>query len=281
MHTVLTLTTQSSERCTWKSPLTSLVERHEQQTSAANKCSKQQHKSHDRQVHLSTRGPDDEMEGNQMNRIASTMRVLGLSGVLMVGMSTPGVASTSRPAVAQTASSSAAAPKPVSIQAPGDTQVTKKLTREEQLGMKALDLVSFRWQEALPGWRIRFLPQRKGYLAITFREQRRIDVYVRIDRPVAGVAHDVAHELGHAIDVTYLNDERRAAVLDIRGLSPATNWWACNACTDLQTGAGDFAESFALIAAPRYKFYSELGTEPTPQMVRAISSVIADALGTV
>jgi hypothetical protein len=173
-------------------------------------------------------------------------------------MSAPGVASTFQPAVATTASSSAPSLKPVSsIDAPGDTQVTKKLTREEQLGMKAMDLVSFRWQEALPGWRIRFLAPRKGYLAITFREQRRIDVYVRADRSAAGVAHDVAHELG-----------------------PATNWWACNACTDLQTGAGDFAETFALIAAPRYKFYSDLGSEPTPQMLREVSSVIADARGT-
>jgi hypothetical protein len=228
------------------------------------------------------------MEGTQMNRIASTMRLLGLSGALVVGMSASGVASTSRPAVgfvapaAQVRLQATAPTSPkVNIQAPGDTQVTKKQTREELLGAKALDLISFRWQEALPGWRIRFLPPRKGYLAITFREQRRIDVYVRADRSAVSVAHDISHELGHAIDVTYLNDERRAEVLAIRGLPAQTNWWACNACTDLQTGAGDFAETFAMIAAPRYKFYSELGSEPTPEMLRAVSAVVTEALASV
>ncbi len=215
-----------------------------------------------------------------MNRIATTMRRLGLSGALVVGMSASGVASTSQPAVAFVASANPANPvnPKVSIQAPGDTQVTKKPTREEQLGGKALDLISFPWQDALPGWRIRFLPPRKGYLAITFREQRRIDVYVRADRSAVSVAHDVAHELGHAVDVTYLSDEHRAAVLQIRGLKPQTNWWACNACTDLETGAGDFAETFALIAAPRYKFYSELGNEPTPDMLRDVKGVVTNAL---
>ncbi len=231
-----------------------------------------------------------------MNRIASTMRLLGLSGALVVGMSASGVASTSRPAVAFVApaaplnlqinlqnrlqTTAPTSPK-VNIQAPGETQVTKKQTREELLGVKALDLISFRWQEALPGWRIRFLPPRKGYLAITFREQRRIDVYVRADRSAVSVAHDISHELGHAIDVTYLNDERRAEVLAIRGLPAQTNWWACNACTDLQTGAGDFAETFAMIAAPRYKFYSELGSEPTPEMLRAVSTVVTEAIASV
>jgi hypothetical protein len=223
------------------------------------------------------------MEGTPVTRIASTMRILALSGVLVVGMSASGVASTSRHAFGFGAVSTAAATaqrasSSVNVNAPGDGQVVKQLSREEQAGLKALGMITFGWQEALPGWRIRFLPARKGYLAITFREQRRIDVYVRLDRSTTAVAHDIAHELGHAVDVTYLNDERRAAILEIRQLKPTTNWWACNACTDLQTGAGDFAETFALIAAPRYKFYSELGSEPTPAMLTEVSAIVTDAL---
>jgi hypothetical protein len=144
-----------------------------------------------------------------MIRIASPMRILGLSGALVVGMSASGVASTFQPAVVlnavRTSQTTPAVSSPVSIDAPGDTQVTKKLTREEQTGLKALELIKFNWQQSLPGWRVRFLPPRKGYLAITFREQRRIDVYVRADRSTAAIAHDIGHELGHAIDVTYLN----------------------------------------------------------------------------
>ena len=222
-----------------------------------------------------------------MIRIASPMRILGLSGALVVGMSASGVASTFQPAdvpssvrlspvrVSQT---TPGATSPVSIEAPGDTQVTKKLTREEQIGVKALVLIKFNWRESLPGWRVRFLPPRKGYLAITFREQRRIDVYVRTDRSTVAIAHDIAHELGHAVDVTYFDDERRSAVRMVRDLRPETSWWACNACTDLQTGAGDFAETFAMIAAPRYKFYSELGQEPTAQMLTEVSVIVTDAI---
>ncbi len=228
-------------------------------------------------------GPQ-EKKGNPMNRpIAQMTAVVGISLMLVVGMSTSGVASASRHAantkqqvVAQRASSKK--PKIDVDGGGGGTQVVKTPTKQEVRGQKALDLVTFEWQAALPGWRIRFLAPRKGYLAITFREERRIDVYLRPDRSEVAIAHDIAHELGHAVDVTYLNDVDRSEILEIRKLPASTAWWACNACGDLQTGAGDFAETFALIHAPRVKFYSELGSEPTADMLADVNAVVVAAL---
>jgi hypothetical protein len=201
------------------------------------------------------------------------VRWLGLSLALVAGMPASGVASASRFANAAVAQQSETVPD-VRTKVGSGKQVARTETKQEVLGLQALALVSYPWQQALPGWQIRFLPARKGYLAITYRVERRIDVYVRMDRPAVGIAHDIAHELGHAIDVTYLNDETRAEFLAIRNLKSATPWWACDGCTDLQTGAGDFAESFALLVAPRYKFYSRLGVEPSDEELAEIEAAV-------
>ncbi len=153
-------------------------------------------------------------------------------------------------------------------------QVTRPQSSEEQVGLQALALVTYDWRTKLPGWRIQFLPARKGYLALTYRIEKRIDVYVRLDRPVEGIAHDISHEIGHALDVTYLDETMRARFLALRNLPGDSPWWACNSCRDLQTGAGDFAEVFALIAAPKFKFYSELGSEPTTEQLAAIANEV-------
>jgi hypothetical protein len=229
-----------------------------------------------------------------MRRFAQLAAIMGLSTVQVVGMSTSGVASTSQHAAAQqfvergvidrAVAGRTEKPKP-KPKIGNATQITQAETKEEQLGAKGLRLVTFDWRTTLPGWTIRFLPARKGFLAMTFREDRRIDVYVRLDRSVGGIAHDIAHELGHAIDVTYLNDptrddvpKPRTSILRIRNLKADTPWWACDACTDLETGAGDFAETFALLYAPRFKFYSELGSEPTLDMLRQIGAIVTSAL---
>jgi hypothetical protein len=216
---------------------------------------------------------------NLMNRrIALISMTVGLSLMQVVGMSTSGVASASRHAVRPQVQTSPKKPKIDVEGSGGGTQVVKFPTKQEVRGQRALDQISFNWQPALPGWRIRFLGPRKGYLAITFREERRIDVYVRADRTEAAIAHDIAHELGHAVDVSYLTDKDRSTILDIRDLPESTPWWACSACGDLQTGAGDFAETFALIHAPRVKFYSELGAEPTAAMLGEVDKVVVNAL---
>jgi hypothetical protein len=151
-------------------------------------------------------------------------------------------------------------------------------TVEERRGREALSLVALRWQELLPGWRIVFRPARPGILGMTYRPERRIEIFVRPDRPVRSVARDIAHELGHAVDVSLLTPERRSRFLELRGLGPDTAWWACNACTDLDTGAGDFAETFAWWAAPQVTFYATLAPAPgAEQLDRMALEVFPEA----
>ena len=83
------------------------------------------------------------------------------------------------------------------------------------------------------------------------------------------LAHDIAHELGHAYDATYLSAPQRASYLATRSRNSA-NWWpglraadyTANAVTDYGSGAGDFAEVFALCHAPSPEFRSTLAPRP-------------------
>jgi hypothetical protein len=144
-----------------------------------------------------------------------------------------------------------------------NTATALGVAREGELGRAALALLRIDWADLYPGWTIAFLPARTEYLGMTLVPQRRVEIYVRTDRSAAAIAHDIAHELGHVTDVMYNDDVSRARFLAFRGLGLATPWWTCSGCRDLQVPAGDFAETFALVAAPRYRFYSEVAAEPS------------------
>jgi hypothetical protein len=128
----------------------------------------------------------------------------------------------------------------------------------------ALQLVRFDWIARLPGWQMRFMDGRKGVRGLTFPDSRRIEVYVRSGDTPEELAHVIAHELGHAVDVTYLDDPQRAVWLSARGLGRGTIWFpGQSGVSDFATGAGDFAESFAWVHGPVGHWSGELGPPPT------------------
>jgi hypothetical protein len=135
----------------------------------------------------------------------------------------------------------------------------------------ALRLIRFDYNANFSGWTIQFKAPRTGYLGLTLVKQRTVEIYLRAGRSAEGIAHDLAHELGHVADVTFNNNDDRAAYLDHRGLAETTPWWTCNSCGDLQVGAGDFAETFAVLVGPKFKFYSEVGPRPTAEQLFAIA----------
>ena len=149
--------------------------------------------------------------------------------------------------------------------------------REATRGRAALALLRIRPAELYSGWTIAFRPARQGLLGMTLVDQRRVEIYVRLDRPLEGTAHDIAHELGHVTDVMYNDEDARANYLALRDRVGAP-WWTCEACTDLQVGAGDFAETFARWAAPRFRFYSELAPEPNPEQLAAFAELLPEAV---
>ena len=126
----------------------------------------------------------------------------------------------------------------------GDEPATAQ--RHLDIGQAALERLGFPWRERLPGWTITFLQGGPALLGGTWTYQRRIEIYVRETQSVDDVAFTLAHELGHAIDVTCFGETERIGWLEARGLDPATPWWVASGATDFASGAGDWAEAFAI-----------------------------------
>jgi hypothetical protein len=151
-----------------------------------------------------------------------------------------------------------------------EAQVSLDAGVDPAFATQALANLTVDWRKVANGWSIVFKTEKAGYLGLTLVKERRVEIYIRNGRPVEAVTHDLAHELGHVADVTWGSDDSRSSFLKARNLRAATPWWTCAGCTDLQVGAGDFAETFALLAAPQYKFYSELGSRPTATQLNDI-----------
>ena len=197
----------------------------------------------------------------------------GLVACVMAGVSGAEAARTQRSAVGQASiGRGVQIVRSFRVEAP-----TTATAREVDRGTAALALVRLRARDVFPGWTIAFRPERPGLLGMTLVKQRRVEIYVRLDRPLDGIAHDIAHEFGHVTDVMLNTDDQRQAYLDLRNRSDAP-WWTCNGCGDLQVGAGDFAETFALWAAPSYRFYSEVAPRPTAAELNAFSSLLPAAV---
>ena len=106
---------------------------------------------------------------------------------------------------------------------------------------------------------------------MTLPAQRRIEVYARPEDDLDLLAFDIAHELGHVIDLTHNTAKSRKEWLEFRGISPTTKWFGCNRCSDYKTPAGDFAESFALfMLGPKY-FRGRIASPPAAEQIQALA----------
>ena len=121
-------------------------------------------------------------------------------------------------------------------------------------------LIAYPWGEL--GYEALFLPARPGMRARTLLKERRIEIYVRFSDPPRRTAFDLVHEIAHAFDFTWGSPVMRARWQQARDLTDRA-WFGCNACDDLATPAGDFAESFAAWQVPGGGFSSQLGPPPT------------------
>jgi hypothetical protein len=132
----------------------------------------------------------------------------------------------------------------------------------------ALALIPFSWQAL--HYQIVFMPPQRGVRAMIFPGEHRIEIYARPADDARTVAYDIAHELGHAIDVTLNNAETRRKWLAVRGIDPATPWFGCSGCTDFNTPAGDFAETFALLLLGPGHFSGRIAPPPTEDELTAL-----------
>lgn len=145
---------------------------------------------------------------------------------------------------------------------------------EQRRGEVALARINYDWRAL--GYTIEFGPARSGYLGMTYPNEKRITVWVRPDQSLDFLTHIVAHEMGHAVDMSYSNGARRDQYLAIRGISPR-NWFTCNACTDFSTPAGDFAETFALWATGIPDFRGQIAPAPSPDQLVQLPPLFAPA----
>ncbi len=172
------------------------------------------------------------------------------------GRSTPGTA----PAIGQLASPAPRAPEPGPSTVPASVDGAPH-GAQAVLRAQVLARIDYPWQQRLAGWEIDLVGPRPGFLGATLTKERRIEIYVDGTRSVDELAFTLAHELGHAVDVTVLDGADRDRWLAARGAS-GQPWWAANAESDYAVGAGDWAEAFAVWQLGG-RGYSNLAGPPT------------------
>lgn len=144
----------------------------------------------------------------------------------------------------------------------------------EAVATRAVAGVTWPWRDRLPGWRIEFVPGEGPVAGFTWSRERRIEVFVGNGDDATALRRVLAHELGHAVDLTHLTEADRRAWRDLRGTGAAP-WWPESGRQDFGTGAGDFAECFAVWLVGGELFRSELGPPPDAAQRRFLALVAA------
>lgn len=140
----------------------------------------------------------------------------------------------------------------------GASVVTYETAAIKQVATNALEMIRYPWRSELQGWEIVFLTPSARASGYTWSDEQRIEIFVKDGDDTARVARVLAHELGHAVDVTLNSGDERRAWLDERAAADGTPWWPTSGGADFETGAGDFAEVFARWQLDNDDFRSEV-----------------------
>lgn len=155
-------------------------------------------------------------------------------------------------AIATLGGGGASAPHPAAL-SPADASAARAVVARARTMVSAAP-------EAL-GYRLVVAGPVTGLRGQTDTAARTITLFVAPDDAPSAVAHDLGHEIGHAFDATRVTDAERAAYLRARGVPRAT-WFPGHGASDLRSGAGDFAEVFALCHSVSPVFRSRLAARP-------------------
>lgn len=142
------------------------------------------------------------------------------------------------------------------------------------LSRSAMEFVTFDWHKLLPEWTVSFVPGDGDVAGYTWSKEERIEIFVREDSTPEFLYRVLAHELGHAVDVSLNSGDDRRAWLEARDIADAP-WWPGSGKADFETGAGDFAESFAVwMTGQTTDFRSELGSAPDTKQLQVMSDLV-------
>jgi hypothetical protein len=112
------------------------------------------------------------------------------------------------------------------------------------------------------GWQVELAARRDPAVrAKADTGTRTITLFLARDDAAHRTAHDLAHELGHAYDAERMTRAARRAFLRRRGV-PSAGWSPGPGRPDYESGAGDFAEVYALCHAASPEFRSRLAPRP-------------------
>lgn len=153
---------------------------------------------------------------------------------------------------------------PLALRGAEDELVAFETERIETVAVDALERLPYPWRSELPGWTIRFLEPRDQASGYTWTAQKRMEIFVEGDDAADRVARVLAHELGHAVDVTLNTGDERRAWLAERGATAETPWWPSSGLPDFESGAGDFAEVFAAWQVGADDFKSSVNRQIDP-----------------
>lgn len=129
------------------------------------------------------------------------------------------------------------------------------------------------------GWTISFSPGRPGLLGVAHSGQRHIEIFVRPDESESLLRSVIGHEIGHAVDLTYGDDDRRARWRHLRRIPADRVWFGCSLCEDNATPAGDFAEVFSMWLAGPEHFRSALAGRPSAAELVELSALFQPPAG--
>ena len=176
-------------------------------------------------------------------------------------------------AVVTTVPPAAAAPPTTAPPAPAVTAapVVTAAPTIEQRGAAALALVPFPVERT--GYRMVFEGHRDGYLGLTSTVQKTITIYIRSSQSTRDIAKVIAHEVGHAVDVEFTTETERSLYRQIRGIDSRSWYPSCSGCTDYDSPAGDFAETFAVAMVGDLNFLSRVAPAPTAAQLGALASI--------
>jgi hypothetical protein len=139
------------------------------------------------------------------------------------------------------------------------TPASVPTAQRKDVARRAQALVAIEPREL--GYELRLEGARDEIRARADLDARTITLFLRRGDPVDRVAHDLAHEIGHAYDDRRMTEAGRRDYLARRGV-PDAPWLPGDEASDLDSGAGDFAEVFALCSAASPEFRSRLAPRP-------------------
>ena len=184
---------------------------------------------------------------------------------------------TTSPATTAPATTLSSVATPRGIAADASVDQARVVETAEVTGLtvaeEALAAVRFDWEAAFPDWQIVFLGDRSGIRALTYPREHRIEVFVRKSESAQSLHRVIAHELGHVVDVELNDADERNSWLAQRGISGDVPWWPDESAPDFATGAGDFAEAFA-VWETGVSSQSTLAAQPSPADLTFLAALI-------